>query len=157
MHLSNNAHLSYCTNIHPGQSWEAVFESLKEHVLPLKAALSPTAPFGIGLRLSHRASQELGLGAEMDRFRRWLAQHDCYVFTMNGFPYGGFHGERVKDDVHKPDWTSRERVDYTLLLFEQLEALLPEGMEGSISTSPLSYKPWFKDQPGKLEQPQLEE
>ncbi len=151
MHVPNNSHLSYCTNIHPGQTWEAVFDSLKEHVPPLKAALSPSGPFGIGLRLSRQASQELGLGAELDRFRRWLDQNDCYVFTMNGFPYGGFHGKRVKDTVHRPDWTTRERVDYTLMLFRQLEALLPEGVDGSISTSPLSYKPWYEGQPGKLE------
>jgi hypothetical protein len=49
----------------------------------------------------------------------------------------------VKDQVHAPDWTSQERVDYTLRLFKILAELLPEGMEGGISTSPLSYRFWF--------------
>jgi hypothetical protein len=63
---------------------------------------------------------------------------------MNGFPYGGFHNTVVKDQVHTPDWTTGERVDYTIRLFEILSVLLPEGMDGGVSTSPLSYKPWFK-------------
>ena len=44
---------------------------------------------------------------------RWLDQHNCYVFTINGFPYGKFHGTRVKEKVYLPDWTSAERVDFT--------------------------------------------
>ncbi len=151
MLLNDQYHLSYCTNIHPGKSWDEVFASLERYALPLKRDLSPDKPFGIGLRLSRQASLELGKGKKLQDFRSWLQEKGCYVFTMNGFPYGGFHGQRVKDSVHEPDWTTRDRLDYTLLLFEQLAELLPDGMEGGISTSPLSYKPWFRDQPEKLE------
>jgi hypothetical protein len=63
---------------------------------------------------------------------------------MNGFPYGGFHHTKVKDQVHAPDWTTNERVSYTIRLFHILEELLPENMEGGISTSPLSYKYWHE-------------
>jgi len=49
----------------------------------------------------------------------------------------------VKDQVHTPDWTTDDRLNYTLRLFHILAKLLPENMEGGISTSPLSYKPWF--------------
>ena len=52
-------HLTYCTNIHPGETWEEIFESLETYVLPLKQALSPNAPFAIGLRLSDQASRVL--------------------------------------------------------------------------------------------------
>ena len=151
MLVRDHYHLSYCTNIHPGKTWEAVFASLEQYALPLKQALSPDKPFGIGLRLSRQASLELGTGERLRQFKAWLNRHDCYVFTMNGFPYGGFHGQRVKDHVHQPDWTTTERLEYTLLLFDQLAELLPEGMEGGISTSPLSYKPWFEGEPEKRE------
>ena len=69
-------------------------------------------------------------------------QQQCYVFTLNGFPYGGFHHTIVKDKVHAPDWTTDDRVQYTIRLFDILAALLPDSMEGGISTSPLSYKHW---------------
>jgi hypothetical protein len=61
---------------------------------------------------------------------------------MNGFPYGSFHHTVVKDKVHAPDWLTKERVDYTIRLAEILSQLLPGGMDGGISTSPLTYRHW---------------
>lgn len=81
----------------------------------------------------------------LQHFKQWLRDEDLYVFTMNGFPYGSFHRQRVKDQVYAPDWRTKERVEYTLRLTEILAELLPQGMDGGISTSPLSYKPWLKN------------
>ncbi len=137
-------HLTYCTNIHPGEGWTAIFANLKQYIPALKARLSPNAPFAIGLRLSDLAARELSQGDHLMGFQSWLAEQDLYVFTLNGFPYGGFHRQVIKDQVYAPDWRSPARVDYTLRLARILAALLPEGMDGSISTVPLSYKPWFQ-------------
>jgi len=140
-----SGHLTFCTNIYAGENWAAHFDVLTSSFPILKAKLSPDAPMGIGLRLSNLASIELLEGNHLETFKQWLAQEGGYVFTMNGFPYGGFHHTRVKDQVHAPDWTTAERVEYTLRLAEILSKLLPDDMEGGISTSPLSYKPWFND------------
>jgi hypothetical protein len=140
--LTAYGHLTYCTNIHPGENWDAHFKQLQQHVPLVKAALSPDQPFGIGLRLSNTASLELSKEPALQEFRAWLQQQDCYVFTMNGFPYGGFHNVVVKDQVHTPDWTTADRVAYTIRLFRLLAALLPAGMDGGVSTAPLSYKLW---------------
>ena len=67
------------------------------------------------------------------------------MFTVNGFPHGTFHGQPVKADVHAPDWRTEERVAYTLRLAEILAALLPDGVDGTISTNPLSYEPWLDE------------
>lgn len=107
---------------------------------------------GLGLRLSHIASLEILEGNQLELFKNWLEEKNLYVFTLNGFPYGGFHRTHVKDDVHKPDWTTDERLDYTCRIFDILSYLLPEGMEGGISTSPLSYRHWYKDKPAALEE-----
>ena len=144
MLIDNTYHLSYCTNIHPGQDWKNTFESLKQHVPTIKAAVSNSASFGLGLRLSNTASEELAMGNHMEQFQNWLKENEVYVFTMNGFPYGNFHDERVKDNVHAPDWTTKDRLIYTLRLFDQLAILLPEGQSGGISTSPITYKYWHK-------------
>lgn len=138
----NGYHLTYCTNIHPGESWEETFDTLKKYIPSIKEQTSPDAAFGIGLRLSDRASRSLILPENLSVFKKWLTETNCYVFTMNGFPYGGFHHQSVKDQVHYPDWTTIERLDYTRRLFDILAALLPASMEGGISTSPLSYKYW---------------
>lgn len=144
------AHLSYCTNIHPGEDWAAVRAELERYLPPLRRALSPDEPFGVGLRLSARAARELRSDpGALSTFRGWLDVQDLYVFTMNGFPYGGFHRGRVKDRVYAPDWRTRERVEYTLELVHLLVELLPAETEGGISTSPISYKPWLD--PGEWE------
>lgn len=146
-----NRHLTYCTNIHPGESWAEVFDQLKTNIPELKNRLSPEKPFGIGLRLSAEAAEDLMNGDRLQEFKKWLRKEDTYVFTMNGFPYGSFHGEVVKDNVYKPDWQTNKRVNYTLNLAHILAELLPAGMDGGISTSPLSYKYWFDDASGMEE------
>lgn len=145
MEVGDGLHLTYCTNIHPAVGWEAVLASLRAHAPALKARLSPDAPFGIGLRLSGAESAELLEGQRLARFREWLDGEGLYVFTINGFPYGTFHGQPVKADVHAPDWRSAERVAYTLRLAEILAALLPDDVDGTISTNPLSYRPWLDE------------
>lgn len=147
--LTRYGHLSYCTNIHPGESWPAHFAALKNNFPQIKEKISPADSMGIGLRLSNEASIELIKKEPLSEFKHWLKEQDAYVFTMNGFPYGGFHRTVVKDQVHTPDWTTASRVDYTMRLFHILTSLIPEKMDGGISTSPLSYRLWF-DTPEKL-------
>lgn len=140
-----HGHLSYCTNIHAGESWAEHFEALKKHFPAIKHAVSPGQSMGIGLRLSNAASKDILQAGQLQIFKEWLLENDAYVFTMNGFPYGDFHHAIVKDKVHTPDWTTKERLDYSCRLFDILAELLPEGLEGGISTSPLSYKYWYKN------------
>lgn len=137
-------HLTYCTNIHAGESWPDHFAAVQKNIPAIKKRLSPDQPFGIGLRVSHLASEELGKDEALAEFKAWLEKSQCYVFVINGFPYGGFHHTTVKDKVHAPDWTTQDRVLYTIQLFNILSALLPKGMSGGVSTSPLSYKYWHE-------------
>ena len=138
-------HLSYCSNIHPGEEWATHFSVLQSSIPEIKAAVSPETKMGIGLRLANQASIDLSEKSNFDTFKNWLEVNDCYVFTMNGFPYGGFHNVVVKDQVHAPDWTTPERTNYTIRSFGLLAKLLPNNLtEGGISTSPLSYRFWWK-------------
>ncbi len=146
MRIRSSAHLTYCTNIHPGETWEEVFESLKQYAVNVKNSIGSKGPFGIGLRLSQKSATVLLQNNHLQDFKIWLDQNGLYVFTMNGFPYGDFHNTVIKDQVHAPDWTTKDRVDYTHDLMTILAYLLPEGLEGGVSTSPLSYKYWFDSQ-----------
>ena len=140
MKISNHAHLAYCTNVHRGNSWKETFDSLERYVMEVRKSVAPSERFAIGLRLGAEAARELSYSDEITRFRRWLDQNDAYVFTINGFPYGNFHGSPVKEEVYRPDWTTNERLNYTLALFTILEQLLESGEEGSVSTLPGSFK-----------------
>jgi len=140
MHLKHHSHLAYCTNVHPGERWEEVFAALERWTLAVKRRVCADRPYAIGLRLSDLASRQLAEPGRLLEFQRWLERHGCYVFTLNGFPYGQFHATRVKENVYLPDWTDPRRLDYTRRLFDLLGELVPSGLEGSVSTSPGSFK-----------------
>lgn len=139
----NTGHLSYCTNIHPGKNWTEDFEALKLNLPLIKESVSPDQQMGLGLRLSNEASLALSQPAELAEFMQWLKDNNAYVFTMNGFPYGEFHRTVVKADVHTPGWITESRRDYTIRLFHILKELLPDGIDGGISTNPLGYRHWY--------------
>ena len=97
---ASTSHLSYCSNIHAGESWEDLFPLLKKHVPLVKARVSPNASFGLGLRASMASITTLKNPEKLAEFRHWLEQEDIYVFTVNGFPYGAFHGTQVLSLIH---------------------------------------------------------
>lgn len=139
--------LSYCTNIHPAESWPETMEALRIHVPRIQRELSPPLrdnPLGIGLRLSARAAQELlETPQAIECLKSWLADNHARVETLNGFPYGSFHGERVKERVFQPDWTTPERFEYTCNLFRILARIGDERADTlTVSTLPASHS-WF--------------
>jgi hypothetical protein len=133
-------HLSYCTNIHAAESLAEVRAVVGTHVPRVRELLGASGPFGVGLRLSARAAEELTADGALDAFRALLAEHDLYVFTINGFPHGAFHGTAVKEAVYRPDWREKARVLYSDRLAWLLAALLPDGVDGSISTVPGAFR-----------------
>ena len=82
-------------------------------------------------------------GTNLSEFRRMLDDEGLHVAMINGFPYGPFHGTPVKASVYAPDWRDPARVSYTLDLVRILQALVPDDVDGGVSTAPLSYKPWM--------------
>jgi len=134
--------VTYCTNIHPGETWAETLENIVRHGLEVKQALCPDAPFPLGLRISGLASLELDRERALG-FRDFLAESGLYVRTVNGFPYGRFHGAPVKARVYRPDWRDPERLAYTVRLADLLDVWLPEGLTGSISSVPLGFRADF--------------
>ncbi len=136
--------LTYCTNIHAGEAWPQIMQSLADCVPPIKTSLG-ASNLGIGLRLGHAAIQALNNETTCSELLEFL--RDQYsVFTINAFPYGPFHGEPVKENVYAPDWSTSERLVYTNQVAELLGKLMQGNSVadnfGSISTVPGSFKPW---------------
>lgn len=135
--------ISYCANVHPGNTRAEVSANLERFTLPLARRLPELA---VGLWLPRNVLNELA-GAEtwVDQTRATLADAGVTCYTLNAFPFGDFHAERVKEQVYLPDWTTLARLEYTCQAAEVLARLLPEGADGSISTSPCAFKrlhPW---------------
>ena len=95
MRVGKSGHLSYCSNIHPAETWEETFKNLELYLIGVKQEVCKDQPFGIGLRLSNRAALELSDKKTLESFKIWLRQNNLYVFTLNGFPFGNFHGEVI--------------------------------------------------------------
>jgi sugar phosphate isomerase/epimerase len=114
--------------------------SLERHVVGVKRRVAPSVPFGVGLRLSDAAARALEGPAARDELTALLDAHGLYVFTINGFPYGPFHGQPVKERVYRPDWLEDERLAYSNRLATLLASILPEGVDGTISTVPGAFR-----------------
>lgn len=139
---SGHGHLTYSTLVHPGDTWEDMWSSLTTYVPQVKARVSPETPFGVCLRLSAASAETLwGDAQERGRLSAFLDEQDLYVFTANAFVYGGFKGQVVKEVVYEPDWQTEERVRYTMQVADILADIAPDGVNPSIQTPPMGFKP----------------
>jgi len=130
-------------NVHPGESWADQVRATRDDAVRVRERVGEDAPFGLGLRIGAAAAAELSANpAFVAEYRALLADQSMYAFTVNAFPFGTFHGVRVKEAVYEPDWREPERADYTLQVARILAELLPAGVVGSISTAPLTFKGW---------------
>jgi sugar phosphate isomerase/epimerase len=135
--------LSYCTNVHPAEDLEGMLNQLRTYAGPIRAKAGLNS-LGVGLWLPAVLAEELA-SSSSDRIalRELLTQQRLFIHTINAFPYGGFHNDIVKHDVYKPDWADPLRLEYTLNCAEVLADLLPDNVDGSISTLPLGWRdPW---------------
>ncbi len=137
-------HLTYCLNIHPGESWAENLAAIREKAARVKQFVSPDRWFGLGLRLGAQAVSDLTADPALrNEALAAFAEHDLYPFSVNAFPYGQFHAGLVKENVYAPDWRSAARRNYTMQAADILAGWLPEGVDGSISTVPGSFKNWI--------------
>lgn len=128
--------LSYCTNVHPGRTVDEVIDGITQYTSEVRRRLD--VPMAAGLWLARSVTDQLlASDADLERLAQVLWQNDLACYTLNAFPYGDFHTDRVKEQVYLPDWTTVERLTYTRDCARLLSQLIPESGEGSISTVPL--------------------
>jgi sugar phosphate isomerase/epimerase len=137
-------HLSYCTNVHPAEDFAGILAQLDTYAVPIRERLGVDV-LGLGMWLA--APVAAGLAADVagrQRLRRELDVRGLEVVMLNGFPYQAFQAPVVKHAVYQPDWSTAQRLSYTLDLARVLTDLLPDrAARGSISTLPLAWRePW---------------
>lgn len=131
--------LGYCTNVHPGRSVAEVEGGLDRYTV--EVARNIGRPLAAGLWLAEPVVRELSATTDGGRrFAEGLTRRGLSCHTLNAFPFGDFHSERVKEKVYLPDWTDDRRLEYTGQCANVLAELLPQGADGSISTVPLGFK-----------------
>ena len=138
-----HSNLSYCMNVHPAATLEDVINNLQSYTVKVAANVSAGKPFGVGLWLPASAIKELK--EDITPLKQCLEDNKLYLFTINGFPYGPFHGQQVKTKVYQPDWSDERRLKYTCDLLDIMAELLPSDIQGSISTVPITYGKQMED------------
>jgi sugar phosphate isomerase/epimerase len=136
--------LSYCTNVHPAEDLPGVLAQLDRYAEPVRRLVGVDV-LGLGLWLPAALASELAASPELRaKLRAELDARGLEVYTLNAFPYGGFHDEVVKHSVYRPEWTDNARLRYTVDCAVVLADLLPDSASyGSISTLPLAWRtPW---------------
>lgn len=128
--------LSYCTNVHPARTVAEVVGGIE--TVAAEASRQLPFPMAAGLWLSAAVVAELKAAPEqLETIAQSLWQNELTCYTLNTFPFGDFHSERVKEHVYLPDWANPRRVEYTESCAEILAKLLPPGATGSLSSLPL--------------------
>jgi sugar phosphate isomerase/epimerase len=132
-------HLSYGTNVHPARDLAGIIERLDTYAATIRARLD-VETLGLSLWLPPKLAAALAIDSRARaRLRTELNARGLEVVTLSGVPYraGG------DDDAprHRPDWTTNDRLEYTLDLARVLVDLLPDdAVRGSVSTTGLGRR-----------------
>ncbi|MEL6107397.1 MAG: metabolite traffic protein EboE [Planctomycetota bacterium] len=131
--------VGYCTNVHAGTDLASIKSNLQQYAVPVSEQLGVDR-LGVGLWLPDQASVDLMREDATQGFRDFLRSNGLNAFTINGFPFGNFHGDHVKQRVYLPTWADPARLEYTKRLATILAALLDDDAAiGSISTLPIGW------------------
>ncbi|MBI3268837.1 MAG: metabolite traffic protein EboE [Planctomycetes bacterium] len=135
--------LTYCMNVHPTETLQDVYDSLRGFAVQLKPLAAPRRSMGLGLRLGRAAVKELTADpGAVHSLRQFLDNHGFFAMTINAYPMGDFRAGRVKEEVYRPTWLDEERVTFTEEAARILAGLLPAGAVGTVSTPSGTFKPW---------------
>jgi hypothetical protein len=135
-------HLTYSTLVHATDDWDQLWASVQRYLPAVKARMAPHEKFGVCLRTS--APSAALLSAEPSKratLKQFFADQDLYLYTANAFVYGVFKKQVIKEEVYEPDWRTPERREYTKQVADLLAYLAPEGVNPSIQSAPLGFKP----------------
>jgi hypothetical protein len=135
-------HLTYSTLVHQTDNWEQLWKSVNTYLPAVKARVAPHEKFGVCLRTSAPSAELLSdEPSKVADLKKFFADNDLYLYTANAFVYGVFKKQVIKEDVYEPDWATPERREYTKKVANLLAELAPDGINPSIQSAPLGFKP----------------
>ena len=135
-------HLTYSTLVHQTDNWDQLWKSVNTYLPAVKARVAPHEMFGVCLRTSAPSAEFLAAEpSKVADLKKFFADNDLYLYTANAFVYGVFKKQVIKEEVYEPDWATPERREYTKKVANLLAELAPEGINPSIQSAPLGFKP----------------
>ena len=143
MIINNNLHLTYCSNIFKDKNWKQIFKKIKKYIPKIRKNIT-NKKMALGLCLSNYITHQLIKKKNITELNLWLKNNNIYIPSINGFVYSNFHKKNIKEKIYFPDWTTKKRVNYTKNIINFVTSLYKNTSSYSISTIPISYKPWIK-------------
>src|SRR4030095_2262989 len=135
-------HLTYSTLVHQTDNWDQLWKSVNTYLPAVKARVAPNQKFGVCLRTSAPSAEMLSQDpSKRADLKKFFADNDLYLYTANAFVYGVFKKQVIKEDVYEPDWQTPERREYTKQVANLLAELARDGVNPSIQSAPLGFKP----------------
>ncbi|MGE3172701.1 MAG: metabolite traffic protein EboE [Planctomycetota bacterium] len=140
--MTSAPRLTYCGNVHAADDVDGWLAGLDLHAAPVaRAAAAAGRAFGLGAWWPAPVAAAIaGDPAVRDRVAAHLHARGLVPWTLNVFPFAGFHDAVVKTAVYAPDWETEERLLYTRHCAEAVAALVPAGSVVPLSTLPLGYR-----------------
>jgi sugar phosphate isomerase/epimerase len=134
--------LTYCGNVHPAPDLPTLLENLRRHAAPVAVARRAAgSTFGLGAWWPMAlVGQLVADPAACARLAAALRELDLPLWTLNVFPFDGFHDAVVKTAVYTPDWATEDRLRYTRCCAEVAARLVPPGTLLPLSTLPLGHR-----------------
>ncbi len=140
-------HFGYSTNVHKSETLKQMYRFLEDYTIPVrKRVFGKEGRSGLELRIGIELAKELTPMQVREQFSSYLVENGLDIFSINAFPLNNFQAKKVKEQVYAPDWTTKERVHWTIEISKIFADLLPEDRQGSVSSLTGTYRPW-KDTP----------
>lgn len=132
--------LGYSTNVHRSENLRQIYRFLRDFTIPVRQRVWGKETAGLELRLGIGGTRDLQSARARREFGEFLAASGLRLFSINAYPLQDYHARRVKEKVYEPSWADSSRARWTIAIAKVFADLLPEGLEGSISTLGGGYR-----------------
>ncbi|HIH2763386.1 MAG TPA: hypothetical protein ACYCDB_00175 [Candidatus Azoamicus sp.] len=134
--MINKYNVSYCSNIFKNNNLSELFYNLNKYNTNLNNKK-------ISVCISKKIIKVLNEKKNIKKVITWNKNNNKNINLINGFVYKNFHQKKIKENIYYPDWTKKERLNFTkeIIFFAQKI----NNKTCGISTLPITYKLWIKN------------
>ncbi|HIH2762444.1 MAG TPA: metabolite traffic protein EboE [Candidatus Azoamicus sp. MARI] len=138
MKMKNKYIITYCSNIFKNNNVLDLFYNLNKYKKELKGYKN------ISICLSNKIIKEINDKRNIEKILNWTKINKKNIPLINGFVYKNFHQKLIKEKIYYPDWTKKERLNFTKNIIFFAQKLNKKSKICGISTLPITYNIWIK-------------
>lgn len=131
--------ITYCSNIFKNNNGTQLLNSLNKYKKEFKSYKD------ISICVSNNIINELNEKKNLNKILTWKKINKKNIPLINGFVYKNFHQNLIKENIYYPDWTKKERFNFTKNTIFFAQKINKRSKICGISTLPITYKLWIKN------------